>query len=126
MYLCQEILATSLLRFLISVCCSVVLLEDSVVSKFTVSVLSSNRRYFLDDDGECLFQTDEWAQSPLTVRLTKTSLFVQTFLVVFFSISPICFLPINSPYTIILTAIDTVKIKHFFVGKKNSRSVLFP
>ena len=38
MYPCQEMLETLVLRFLVSMRCSVVLLEGPVVSKFTVSV----------------------------------------------------------------------------------------
>ena len=105
------------LRFLVSMWCSVILLEGSVVSKFTVSVSWSYRQYFLDNDRECLFQLEQGAQRCLSVRLDIPSLFLQTFLAVFFT-SPICFLPINGPYTIIFTVIDTVKIKHLFHRKK--------
>ena len=77
-----------------------------------------------DNDRECLFQTEQGAQHPLTIQLTMPSLFVETFVAVFIT-SPICFLPINGPYTIILTVLDTVKIKHFFIGKKDSHCILF-
>ena len=48
MYPCQEMLGTPVLRFLVTMWCSVVLLESSVVSQFTVSISSNNRQYFLD------------------------------------------------------------------------------
>ena len=76
-----------------------------------------------DDDRECLFQTQQRAQCPLRIQLTIPSLFLQTFIAVF-STSLICFLPINGTYTIIFTVIGTVKIKHLFIGKKDSHCIL--
>ena len=37
-----------------------------------------------DDDRECLFQAEQGAQCPLSLRLTIPSLFLQTFIAVFF------------------------------------------
>ena len=96
---------------------SVVLLEDADVSKLTVSVSKNNRQYFLDVTMmiESAFFRDA---TPSKHTANHTIPFSANFPCYFFSTSPICFLPINGPYTIIFTVIDVVKVKHSSSEKK--------
>ena len=71
-----------------------------------------------DDDRECLFQTEQRTQRSLSIWVTIPELFVETFVCCFFPPLRSASSLLTSPYTIILTVIDTVKIKHFFIGKK--------
>ena len=79
-------LRTPVLRFLVSICCSLVLFRRSSCFQIYCFRIIEQQKALPrcnDNDRECLVPAEQGVQQPLTIRITILLLFLQTSLAVF-------------------------------------------